>query len=131
MPQQGEVPPERLPLELHEDVDVALRAEVVAENRAEKRQPPDVMLPAEGLDLAVAERKPLHRGGDHGPIIDERKETVGGVSTAPPVAPSYFSFSVPANSLSGLSSWRTAASSSVVVAVTIRETRAPTPGPSM
>ena len=43
----------------------------------------------------------------------------------------YFSFSTPANFRSGLSSWRTAASSGVVVSVTIRARSAPTPGPSM
>jgi hypothetical protein len=49
-------------LELHEDVDVTLWPEVVAQHRAEHGQPPDVVPPAEGRDLLTVDGDPCRHG---------------------------------------------------------------------
>lgn len=46
--------------ELHEHVDIAVGPEIVPENRAEKAQFPEAVLPAEGLDSCLIEIDPCH-----------------------------------------------------------------------
>ena len=78
MPQEGEVPSERLPLELHEDVDVALRCDLVASGGVRVTTHD----PAGGEDIVVADLGPGDVVGEISIVL--RRPATATVSTAFP-----------------------------------------------
>src|SRR4051794_33936718 len=62
-------------LEFHQDVDVALRPEIVPENGAEERQSADVVVAAEIDDLLPIDENPRSHGPPPGSSYHRRQDT--------------------------------------------------------